>query len=247
MGFFSYNIDSPILFEECLSKEQNKTFRNTIDNHHSYVKYKDVPQRRINWNIYDTKSGDVIGAIGISSCVLAINSRDSWIGWKKEERLRASNSIGNNYRFCLIPNSGIKNLGTLSLKMFRTLSMKRWKEKYGDDLVLIETYVQPSISGSDNKRNGAVYLADNWIQVGETLGNSIKKAPVLLWQKENSKRGELARTNPEEAIKKYAVGREHYVITESEKKLVFVKPLVKNFREVLLGNYQEKISYNKQI
>lgn len=248
MSFFQYTqINHPIFFDECLSPEQNKVFRTTIDKHHSYVKYKDVPQRRINWNIYNTENGNLVGAIGISSCVLAINARDSWIGWNKEQRLKNSNSVGNNYRFCIVPNNGIKNLGTMILKMFREQSVKRWKEKYGDDLLLIETYVQPAIDGSTNKRNGAVYLADNWVQVGETQGNSIKKAPVLLWQKENTKRGELARTNPEEAIRKYAVGREHYVVTESEKKLVFVKPLVKDFKKRLLGEIPAVIDKKSRI
>lgn len=236
MNFFNYKgiVDYPIFLQECKSPEQTKLFRDTINTYHSYVKYKDVPQRRINWNIYDTNTGNLIGAIGLSSCVLALGCRDRWIGWNKEERLQNSNSVANNYRFCLIPNNGIKNVGTMALKLLREEGAKRWKEKYGDDLLLIETYVQPLIDQSENKRNGAVYLADNWTMCGETLGNSIKKAPVLLWQRENSARGELARTNPEAAIAKYAVGREHYVVTTSPIKLVFVKPLVKDFKNKLV-------------
>jgi hypothetical protein len=69
--------------------------------------------------------------------------------------------------------------------------------------------------------------------IGETLGNSIKKAPLLLWQKEDSKRGEMARNQPEEAIKKYAVGREHYVVTQSPIKKVFLKPLIKDWKSIL--------------
>ena len=122
----------------------------------------------------------------------------------------------------------------MSLKLLREVGAKRWEEKYGDKLIMLETFVQPKIDGSDNKRNGAVYLADNWNMIGETQGNSIKKAPLLLWQKEvGSKRGEMARNNPELAIKKYAVGREHYVVTKSPIKKVFVKPLVKNWKKVL--------------
>ncbi len=242
MSFFDFSktYDYPIFLQECLNKEQNSIFRNIIDTHHSYVKYKDVPQRRINYVIYRTSDSKPIGAIGISSCVLAIGARDNWIEWDKEKRLQNSNMVANNYRFCLIPDNGIKNVGTMSLKLLRIEGAKRWKEKYGDDLVLLETYVQPLIDGSDNKRNGAVYLADNWVLVGETQGNSIKKAPLLLWQKENSARGELARTNPEAAIAKYAVGREHYVVTESPIKKVFVKPLVKNWKERLLNNERSK-------
>jgi hypothetical protein len=236
MAFFDYTktYNYPIFLQECNNTEQTSIFRNIIDTHHSYVKYKDVPQRRINYLIYRTEDGKPIGAIGISSCVLAIGVRDRWIGWDKETRLRNSNKVANNYRFCLVPNNGIKNVGTMALKLLREEGAKRWQEKYGDELVMMETFVQPLIDGSDNKRNGAVYLADNWFMIGETLGNSIKKAPVLLWQKENSARGELARTNPEAAIAKYAVGREHYVVTESPIKKVFVKPLIKDWKDKLL-------------
>jgi hypothetical protein len=76
-------------------------------------------------------------------------------------------------------------------------------------------------------------LADNWTLVGKTLGNSISKAPLLLWKKEDSKRGEMARNNPEEAIKKYAKGNVHYNVTKSEPKIVFVKPIVKNWKKIL--------------
>lgn len=238
MLFFDYTntYDYPIFLQECINSSQTKIFRDIINTYHSYVKYKDVPQRRINYIIYRTSDGKPIGAIGISSCVLAIGARDNWIGWDKDTRLKNSNKVANNYRFCLIPDNGIPNVGTMALKLLREVSSKRWKEKYGDDLIMLETFVQPLIDGSDNKRNGAVYLADNWIEVGETLGNSIKKAPLLLWQRENSTRGEMARTNPQEAIKRYAVGREHYVITESPIKKVFLKPLVRNWKSFLVKN-----------
>lgn len=235
MSFFDYTNthNYPIFLEECKNSSQTKIFRDIINKYHSYVKYKDVPQRRINYLIYRTSDGEVIGAVGISSCVLAIGARDKWIGWDKETRLKNSNGVANNYRFCLVPDAGIKNVGTMALKLLRTEGAIRWKEKYGDDLVMLETFVQPHIDNSDNKRNGAVYLADNWFEVGQTQGNSIKKAPLLLWKREDSIRGELARTNPEAAIKKYAVGREHYVITKSPIKKVFLKPLVKNWKKFL--------------
>lgn len=238
MSFFDFSngVDYPIFLDECKAESQNRIFGSTITNYHSYVKHVTPPQRRVNWNIYESVSGNLVGAIGLSSCVLAISSRDNWIGWDKEQRLKRSNSIANNYRFCLIKkNITLENVGTMSLKLLRQNGRIVWERKYGDKLVLLETFVQPKITGDDTKeRNGAVYLADNWILVGKTLGNSISKAPLLLWKKEDSKRGELARNNPEEAIKKYAVGSTHYNVTKSEKKLVFVKPIRKDFRKFLM-------------
>ena len=83
-------------------------------------------------------------------------------------------------------------------------------------------------------------MADNWKYMGMTKGNSIQKAPVQLWKKEDSARGKLARENPEAAIAKYAVGNkgnksgEHYKVTKSEPKLIFVKPLIRNWKKILI-------------
>lgn len=221
--WFEYK-DTQIRFEEVDNGEKNKLFKDFINKWHSYVKYKDVPQRRVNWLIWNGM--ELIGCIGFSSCVLAVGDRDRWIGWTKEQRMTLSNSMANNYRFCLKPDTGIKNLGSRVLKIARNKLSNRWKEKYGDDLLLLETYVL-----KNENRIGAVYLADNWIYVGNTTGVSISKAPLLLWQKENSERGELARTNPKEAIRKYAVGNQHYAVKESQPKMIFVKPIVKDWKE----------------
>ena len=176
---------------------------NTLRTFLSTMKNNSNIGRQMFFIVKDNRSGKYLGVICISGDFMDLTPRDNYIGWDKEARLRNSNMVANNYRFCLTPDNGIKNVGTMALKLLRVEGGKRWKEKYGDDLVMLETFVQPLIDGSDNKRNGAVYLADNWSMVGKTKGTSIKKAPVLLWQKEDSKRGELARTNPKEAIKKF--------------------------------------------
>jgi len=220
--WFEYK-EQDIVLDECNTPEKTRMFKDFINQYHSYVKYKDVPQRRINWLIWNGM--ELIGCIGFSSCVLAVGDRDRWIGWTKEQRQELSNSMANNYRFCLKPDNGIKNLGSRVLKIARNKLLQRWKEKYGDDLLLLETYVL----GNENRR-GAVYLADNWKHVGNTTGVSISKAPLGLWQKEKSERGELARSNPKEAIKKYAVDNKHYSVKESQPKMIFVKPLVKDWK-----------------
>lgn len=66
-----------------------------------------------------------------------------------------------------------------------------------------------------------------------TTGTSFRKAPVKSWQKEHGVRGELARSNPEEAVRKY--GYEKAIMTtKTEKKHVFVKPLHPYWKKVLL-------------
>jgi hypothetical protein len=241
VSFFDYSetIKTPVFLVECTTPEQNKLFRDTINKYHSYVKYKDSPTRNLRWLIYETKSGNHIGAIGLSSATIAISCRDEYIGWKKEQRIKNLGMLANNSRCCFIrDNITLKNVGSMVLKQVSKVGSKRWKEKYNQELVLLETFVQPERDEEFNghkTRNGAIYRASNWIEVGMTLGNSIRKGPLGLWKKETGARGELARTNPKAALEKYGYddGKE-YIITKSPVKIMFVKPLVRDWKEKLL-------------
>jgi len=245
-SFFDYSRDvkTPIFLVECVGPSQNKLFRETIDKYHSYVKYKDMPTRNIRWLVYETKSGNLLGAIGISSATIAVAARDKYIGWNNNQRMGKLVQLANNSRFCLIPNgSSLRNVGSQVLKQMRIVGANRWKEKYGDDLILLETFVQPDRDKRFHgykKRIGAVYRADNWIEVGQTAGHHIRKTPLKLWAKEKGERGRLARENPEECLRQYAgylgegTSSNGYKITKSPIKIMFIKPLVDNWKEILL-------------
>jgi len=242
MSFLDYSdqIDYPIFLQECNNPASNELFRNTINKYHSYVKYKDAPTRNIRWLVIETSTGHCIGAVGIASCVLALKSRDGFVGWDKDARMKNSNKVANNSRFCLIPNaSKLKNVASMTLKLVGIEGRKRWKEKYGDDLVLLETYIE-QIDNGELHRSGACYKASNWIYVGETTGVSISKSPMTLWKKEDTARGRLCRANPEAALEKYGkyLGETQnagYKVSKSTPKMVFVKPLVKDWRKHLVN------------
>lgn len=238
MSFIETKLNCPIILDECKLPQQNKLFRNTIDLYHSYVRYSDSPTRNIRWLIYESETGNHIGAIGLASATIAISCRDNYIGWNKETRLKNLGMLANNSRCCFIKkNITIKNTGSMILKQLRIVGSKRWKEKYNQPLLMIETFVCP-VRNEEYEgyklRSGAIYLADNWIEVGRTSGVSIKKGPLGLWRKENGIRGELARTNPKKALEKYGYGGKEYIITKSEPKIMFVKPLVKDWKDYLL-------------
>lgn len=235
--------DAPVNLVECSTPEQNKMFRNTIDTYHSYVKYKDSPTRNIRWLVYETITGNHIGAVGLSSATIAVAVREAFIGWDNETKMRNLRYLANNSRFCLAqPKISIKNAASSTLRQLRIEGAKRWKSKYGDDLILIETFIQPERDEDYNNhksRNGSCYLADNWTNIGETMGNHIRKTPLGLWAKETGERGRLARENPQECLKRYAgyLGEHNnsgYKVTKVAKKLMFVKPLVKDWKEKLL-------------
>jgi hypothetical protein len=208
---------------ECREEWQRQTFHDTIDRFHTYVKYKDTCNRRINWLVYNSfPMGQLLGAIGVNSAILALGCRDDAIGWTREQRLANLGMVANNYRFCMIDHGA----GGQALSLLLKTAPVEWRKRYGQRLVLLETLVKPPYTG-------IVYRANGWQLVGMTKGFSFSKAPVKQWQREHSERGRVARENPVEAIKRYAVGREHYHVAESEPKYVLLKPLVSNWRNVL--------------
>ena len=120
MSFFDYSdsVEYPIFLDECVSGEQLKKFRKTIDKHHQYMNSANIPSRRMSYNVYETKTGNYIGGIGLASSVLALGGRDKFIGWDMKTRLKNSNSVANNYRYGLIkPNITIKNVGSMVLRI----------------------------------------------------------------------------------------------------------------------------------
>jgi hypothetical protein len=228
------NFKYPVTLEECKSPLKNKIFRDIIDKYHSYKKYKDSPTRNIRFLIYESISGNNVGAIGLSSATIAVKVRDTFIGWNNEDKMKNLGMLANNSRFCLIQDRmTIKNIGSMTLKRLEIDGGKRWKEKYNQDLIMLETFVEPS-----ENRIGCVYKASNWTYVGETMGNHIRKTPLGLWAREKGERGRLAREDPTECLKRYAgyLG-EHsdsgYKVTKVAKKIMFVKPLVKDWKERL--------------
>ena len=68
----------------------------------------------------------------------------------------------------------IPNVGTQVLKQLRKQAPIEWEKKYGDKLLYLITFV----AGGNN---GAVYLADNWEQIGCTAGLPKHKSVSMKW------------------------------------------------------------------
>lgn len=157
------------------TKEQKDIVKKIIETHHSYVASNASVGRRIDWLIYEEDDFPQypIGMIGIGSSVYP-PPKDILIrmGVSKDEYKGIFNSIGNNWRFCM--SKSIPNAGSNILKQLRKLAPIAWKEKYGDDLKSIITFV----AGGNT---GAVYLADNWEIVGKTAGLPTHKSSSMKW------------------------------------------------------------------
>ena len=157
------------------TKSQKDIVKHIIENYHSYVPTNASVGRRIDWLIYedDMFPSQAVGMIGIGSSVYP-PPKDLLVklGVSKDEYRQMFNTISNNWRFCM--TKSIKNAGTRILKELRHKAPTAWKEKYGDELNHIITFV----AGGNN---GAVYKADNWEVIGMTAGLPKHSSSSMKW------------------------------------------------------------------
>jgi|TARA_R110000787_G_scaffold133210_1_gene245520 hypothetical protein len=74
----------------------------------------------------------------------------------------------NNNVYRIVHKPDDKNIGTKVLKIFRLRVRQDYRERYGDDLLGLVTFVEPP-------RTGAIYKADNWIYLGKTQGITVRR------------------------------------------------------------------------
>ena len=108
---------------------------------------------------------DIIGIISGASCVWAVKSRDDYFGLNKENKPVALPSIINNTVFRLEKQD--PNLATFVLSRWLKRVAVDWEERYRVKVHGFETFVV-----EEDYRKGALYLADNWIYLGETAGST---------------------------------------------------------------------------
>jgi len=203
-----------IWLEEVKTKNLRKIYYDIIKKHHGYVSSPRHVGRHIGWLIYYYPEmfeglGVVAGCIGIGSYFLPEpKALKDFIGWDKEQFNRNFNKVANNWRFTL--SLKVPNLASKTLSVMSQIAPKAWKNKYGDDLILLVSLVGAG-------REGICYRAAGWKFIGYTAG-STAHASITVSKKWKKKRFQYGGS---------------YKREKRERKLIFVKPLRKNWREIL--------------
>lgn len=128
-----------------------------------YPKSKGIVGRSLNFLIY--RYGEPVGIIGFASPPLGYRKFSEFFRIDTSV-IENANKILNNNVFKLVRSE--PNLGTQILKLARQTVKRLYKEKYGDELVGLVTFVEPP-------RIGTVYRADNWVYLGMTQGIEIRR------------------------------------------------------------------------
>ena len=218
----------PIELVRVCTKEDIRIWREFVQRYH-YLGYRQPVGSRCEYFIVSKKLGDQkLGCISFSShSALHLKDRDKWIGWDKKQQQRNLGKVICNNRFLIFPWVKIKNLASKSLSQALLQIQKDWPELYCIQPVLIETFVKPS------SFNGTCYKAANWQRIGQTAGSiSFRKNSPELSQPL------LPPTAKEPCA--YAEVSSQTTEPQGEPKDIYVYPLVKNFREILLHNPRKK-------
>jgi hypothetical protein len=164
------------------TSSQKELTNQIIKNNHSYVPTTKSVGRRIDYLIYDVRDIEVfppdeecIGMIGVgSSTYPPCKDILARLSISKKDYKDIFNNFANNWRFCLVKK--IPNVASQIISRLCKVAKKDWKEKYGDDLKYMITYV-------GGKNEGTSYKAAGWEFVGYTSGLPKHTAVSMKWDR----------------------------------------------------------------
>lgn len=155
---------SPIELEAVRSREKIGLWNEYVERYHvlGYKRPFGAHQRYFIWSGKEPRKR--LGCLLFSASSWALAERDKWIGWDKEARSQRLHLIVNNSRFLIFPWVKVKNLASKVLSLAARQVSVDWRERYGFEPVLLETFVDVELY------QGTCYQAANWVSLGQTTG-----------------------------------------------------------------------------
>jgi len=151
----------PIRLKIARPGKEQKKWKAYVNQYHM-LGYQKVFGSRL---CYFIQSGEKdLGCIQFSASAWALEDRDEWIGWSKEDKKERLNLIINNSRYLIFPWVKIKNLASKALALAARQIQDDWLREYCYAPVMLETFVDREYF------QGTCYKAANWILLGQTKG-----------------------------------------------------------------------------
>lgn len=147
-----------------VTQQKDSNHWNALIHRYHYLGYRPMVGGSLKYWI---KLGDQdVGVIGWGSPSWKLASRDEFIGWSVATREKNLQGIANNTRFLIFPWVHVKYLASHVLAQCARQVPMDWKNRYGVELSLFETFVDAS------RYRGTCYKAANWIHVGQSKGSA---------------------------------------------------------------------------
>ena len=139
------------------------TLWNTLIAGYHYLGYTPLVGAQQRYLIESERHG-FVGAVGFSAAARRVAARDRWIGWSDPVRAEHLPLVVCNSRFLILPWVQVRNLASRVLGLASRRVVRDWKQRYGYEPVLLESFVEPG------RCAGISYRAANWVELGQTSG-----------------------------------------------------------------------------
>src|SRR5438552_6058050 len=135
---------------------------NSLIEHYHYLGYEQPVGEHLKYLVW--AQGRPIACLAWSSAPRHLGSRDCYIGWSGEARLRNIRFIAYNTRFLILPWVRVEHLASHILGRMAARISDDWQRMYGHPVYFLETLVDPE------RFRGTCYRAANWVWLGRTTG-----------------------------------------------------------------------------
>jgi hypothetical protein len=158
----------PLIVRQVRRAPDEPLFNSLIEQHH-YLRYTQPVGENLKFLVYTRNRP--IACLAFSSAPRHLGSRDRFIGWGRQARLKNIGLIAYNTRFLILPWVSVEHLASHLLGRIARVISADWERLYAHPIYFLETFIDPS------RFRGTCYRAANWIYLGVTTGRG-KDAPT---------------------------------------------------------------------
>jgi hypothetical protein len=164
----SFSDLGPLEVRQVRRTPEEALFNSLLAQHH-YLGYTQPVGEHLKYLVW--ARGRPVACVAWSSAPRHLGSRDRFIGWDQQARLKNIRLLAYNTRFLILPWIVVPHLASHILgRMTRMLSLD-WQRLYGHPIYFVETFIDPQ------RFAGTCCRAANWTLLGHTTGRG-KDAPT---------------------------------------------------------------------
>jgi hypothetical protein len=158
----------PLTLRQVRRTPDEALFNSLLEQYH-YLGYTQPVGEHLKFMIWAKERP--IACLSWSSAARHLGSRDRFIGWCPQARLKNIRLLAYNSRYLIMPWVKVEHLASHLLgRMAKVLSLD-WQRVYGHPIYYLETFIDPQ------RFRGTCYRAANWQVLGVTTGRG-KDAPT---------------------------------------------------------------------
>ena len=151
----------PLEVRQVRRTPEEALFNSLLQQHH-YLGYTQPVGEHLKYLVY--AQGRPIACVAWSSAPRHLGSRDRFIGWDKQARLKNVRLLAYNTRFLVLPWVRVPHLASHILGRMARRLWADWQALYAHPIYFVETFIDPQ------RFRGTCYRAANWKVLGQTTG-----------------------------------------------------------------------------